>query len=305
MLRPATIGGEIIGNLHTYIDDLLANMNNPFHTAEIRETGNTYKLIDKAAERHLVGRFDDLSDTYGEDIEIVGEERLDVYDTSDSDVAVLFDTIDGTDLLERNLGNWCTSIIVFNTNSNNILGAYVGLSDGDTFFTIDEDIASRSDHLHARGKYSFRKDEIIDSFENNINKNVDLSESSICMYGQKFSKIEVLRSYTSTRKSQEWIEKNSSNARFYNLAGNPMMVKMVEGDIDIVFELDGQHPHDVAPGAYIAKNFGATCVDLDGNTIESEMIANPEQPSLSYVLASNEELAHSFLDVFVYPNRQI
>ncbi|TDA25606.1 MAG: hypothetical protein DSO00_08510, partial [Archaeoglobi archaeon] len=51
--------------------------------------------------------------------------------------------------------------------------------------------------------------------------------------------------------------------RIYNLAGNPVMVKLVDHrikdarGIDAVIEIKGQKPHDMAPGAYIALKGGA------------------------------------------------
>jgi hypothetical protein len=45
--------------------------------------------------------------------------------------------------------------------------------------------------------------------------------------------------------------------RFYNFAGNPMMVKLAEGIIDVVFDLKGQKPHDVV-GIY--RDDGRRCV---------------------------------------------
>jgi fructose-1,6-bisphosphatase/inositol monophosphatase family enzyme len=55
--------------------------------------------------------------------------------------------------------------------------------------------------------------------------------------------------------------------RIYNLGGNPMMLKVAERTIDAVFEVVGQHPHDVVPGAYIARQAGAIVKDLQGNDL--------------------------------------
>lgn len=83
--------------------------------------------------------------------------------------------------------------------------------------------------------------------------------------------------------------------RFYNLAGNPMMARLAEGTVDVVLELDGQLPHDVVPGAYIAMKAGAVFGNIDGDKTFSEQeladfLLKPADQSIRYILAANKDL---------------
>jgi fructose-1,6-bisphosphatase/inositol monophosphatase family enzyme len=81
--------------------------------------------------------------------------------------------------------------------------------------------------------------------------------------------------------------------RIYNFAGNPMMVKVADGSMSAVFELLGQSPHDVVPGAFIAKCAGAKLTDLRGRDIDLDAaLCKPAAPDakLRYVLSCTSEL---------------
>jgi hypothetical protein len=80
--------------------------------------------------------------------------------------------------------------------------------------------------------------------------------------------------------------------RFYNLAGNPMMVRLADGIIDVVFDLKGQRPHDVVPGAFIAMMAGALLWDIDlqqsvSDSSSMNKLLHPGSSSIKYVLAAN------------------
>jgi hypothetical protein len=100
--------------------------------------------------------------------------------------------------------------------------------------------------------------------------------------------------------------------RIYTLAGIPMIVKLIDHriknakNIDVVFDLRGQQPHDVVPGAYLAIKAKATMRKLwvDSDTKEGkyadmtledleQSLMRPAASSskLSYVIASTKELA--------------
>jgi fructose-1,6-bisphosphatase/inositol monophosphatase family enzyme len=88
--------------------------------------------------------------------------------------------------------------------------------------------------------------------------------------------------------------------RIYTLAGNPMMVNLIEGRVDAVVEGVGQKCHDVVPGFVIALRAGAILRDLSNRPItEAELaqsLRNP-QSSFSYVLACNETLAAEIVEL--------
>jgi fructose-1,6-bisphosphatase/inositol monophosphatase family enzyme len=106
-----------------------------------------------------------------------------------------------------------------------------------------------------------------------------------------------------THLAQEAQEKkNQTDApkfRIYNLAGNPMMMRLVDGKIDAIIELSGQRCHDVIPGFAIALKAGAYLIDLDTSRKLSikDLPAILSRPSnkFKYILACNEPLADEIL----------
>jgi hypothetical protein len=87
-------------------------------------------------------------------------------------------------------------------------------------------------------------------------------------------------------------EEVGSSFRVYDLAGNPMVSRMLTGSVDIAFDLAGQAPHDVVPGAFIAIQGGALFCTPEGEPISELQISNaimqPGKSSLKYVLASSD-----------------
>ena len=124
----------------------------------------------------------------------------------------------------------------------------------------------------------------------------DLSKAGICFYGQK------IENFISIAKKKSFIEgmsginrkaKGRAGTRLYDLAGNPMMIKLIQGNMDVIFELEGQAPHDVSPGAYIAMKAGAVFKDLKGKEIDMiKSLKRPADPKnyFKYILAANRRL---------------
>ncbi len=75
-----------------------------------------------------------------------------------------------------------------------------------------------------------------------------------------------------------------------------MKARVADGTVHAVFELRGQKPHDVIPGAFIAKQAGAIFCDLDGNDIDmGNAVLDPNSSDLRYVLAGSKSLAEQIL----------
>ncbi len=137
-----------------------------------------------------------------------------------------------------------------------------------------------------------------------------LQDASICFYGQKPGKLSSFSS--SQQKMGRWLNQISKvidskkrdydcpKMRVYTLAGNPMMINLLEDRIDAVVEMSGQKCHDVVPGFIIALRAGATLRDLSNQPITEELIAaslrNPES-KFAYVLACSESLATELVDL--------
>ncbi|MEP6912952.1 MAG: hypothetical protein ABI923_09370 [bacterium] len=239
------------------------------------------------------------------DIEVWGEESIGkAWDcTGREGVFALADMIDGTDLLERNLSNWCSAAVFFrprNENGTKIIAACVGLPSGKIYYA------------HANSSkvyYQSENEQTCDvGGKSTIKK---LSQASICFYGQKASRLKKvadlpLLDYLSrlTVDKDPKLKKN----RLYTLAGIPMMVKLIDhqvadaANIDVVFEAVGQHPHDVVAGAFIAQKAGAFVINLDtqNELTNEEMEAGLLRPGddmsqLRYIITSTRELCEEIL----------
>ncbi|MBI3327308.1 MAG: hypothetical protein HYZ81_11480 [Nitrospinae bacterium] len=256
--------------------------------------------VDLHAEEMFI---DTVTTRFGEEnIRVIGEESLlKSIDLAHEDrLTVLIDMIDGTDLLERNFSNWCSAIILFYPMTNTIEGAFVALPNDYLYFAT-----------RLSGAYKKRLTDTAESPAVPLRipqRTTLLQNASICMYGQKSGNLLELISLQKREHFVNWLstistiertyrESGATEAvgfRFYNLAGNPMMVKLAEGIVDVVFELKGQHPHDMAPGAFIATKAGAILAKATGEPLDlpgiSEALRRPSDSQLSYVLAANSNL---------------
>ena len=76
----------------------------------------------------------------GYDLVIIGEENLrspDLDLTNKEGLVVLMDMIDGTDLLERDLSNWCSALIFYSPLEKKILASFVGIPNDGVYYALD------------------------------------------------------------------------------------------------------------------------------------------------------------------------
>lgn len=229
---------------------------------------------------------------YGtENVYVVGEESLIIEEpdlTTEQRLVVLVDMIDGTDLLQRGLSNWCSAMILY--KQGHILGAFVGIPNDGIYFAFDVNGAykkppGKKKPIRLAGPARSRT----------------LSGSSVCFYGQKArSFLSVAEHRGFARFMKQTALRRQDTLRIYTLAGNPMMAKLAEGIIDAVFDVRGQSPHDVAPGAFIAMQAGAIFTDLRHRSISLEkMLARPGDDSsrLRYIISANRRIHRSLIAV--------
>jgi hypothetical protein len=232
-------------------------------------------------------------------IEEYGNDRARLVPGSENRVTAILDMIDGSDLVERNFGNWCSAIIFFKPYpSPRILFSLVHNED-DTIYGADQEgtfillpNSSKGSPLQPLKGPQVRK--LVKSSLKDLPE--ETAQISVCFYGQKsghFSRIPI--------GLLAWAESCSASERlrFYDLAGNPMMVRLAHSEnIHVVFEHIGQYPHDAAPGAFIALKAGAHLVDFTGKQITENDLAMylmaPSAAKLQYVLASTPELVDEF-----------
>lgn len=330
-----------IGEIHNYVSSY------PEEAFEILRIGDRQKkalAVDRSAERLFKKTINNYSKKRFSAVEVYGEEtladpNLDLYELSKDETSVfaLVDMVDGTDLLERGLENWCSAGVFFRPKAmagERILSAFVGLPSKVIYYaTLNEDKV----YVRSPGKRTDRE-------VAGPSSNTRLENASVCFYGQKVSNLlsvvpasrdeaavqESLISYVARLQAERKrrrergklnaepvrVEDEDPAFRIYNLAGIPLMVKLTDHqiknakNIDVIFDIYGQNPHDVVAGAYLAKKAGATLrqfiIEEDEVTKEKsvkaedmsyealeEALIRPAAPAsrLKYMITSTKELA--------------
>lgn len=257
--------------------------------------------VDLFAERE--GR-DYLRDRFGDRIEIRGEESS-LEQVPRERVAALLDMLDGSDLLERGLGNWCSAVVFFDPARRRVIASMVGVPSRRIYYARE----SQKGACSVLPKMSAHRRRISVPLRVTAGPK-SLREATVAFYGQKVRNLLSIWPGASSGRFSEWLSDLARDARerqltpevplfrIYNFGGNPMMLNLAEGHVDAVFDVEGQLCHDVIPGAYIALKAGAVLKDLENRDITEEYLAEKlENPSakLKYVLARNRPLAEELV----------
>lgn len=246
---------------------------------------------------------DSIRNCAGAQQETPPERRIDL--RREKGPVAIVDMIDGTDLLTRELGNWCSAIVVLDPPSGEILGALIGLPLGDRFklylagrsyegadlVTYDV-IPTRQGYRYRLSKEPRRAGVRLRPQDNRPKAGRPLDDTSISLYGQKRSRLLYLRDKTQCPWS-ETLEL-SEKLRIYTLAGNPILAKLAEGRISGVFETKGQRPYDCVPGLFIAQKAGAQAVRPDGAPLDLGS-ALKEGKDITYVAGCNRKFLEELL----------
>jgi len=283
--------------------------------------------VDWDAEQNFRREFRRHKNAMFGDVSVYGEESIssDTNLTEEDGLVALVDMVDGTDLLERNLSNWCSAAVFFYPKDRDagmrIAAACVGLPSGKIYFT----------HEKMKKEVRFEKfdrhgnERTISGTVAGPSSVTRLENASICFYGQKPSSLlkmaqTDLFAYLAKKENERkikrkeaeksdsvLIEKNKEN-RIYTLSGIPMMMKLIDhqvpiaANIDAVIQLDGQHPHDAVPGLYIARQGGAFILNLktEKEMTDEELEHGLPRPGhddekMAYVVACTPELCYEIL----------
>jgi fructose-1,6-bisphosphatase/inositol monophosphatase family enzyme len=280
---------------------------NAFERVKIGEWRKPLLAIDLFAEMNAKAELYRALGTAG--LLVLGEESLldEGIDLSrETRIVAIVDMIDGTDLFERNLSNWCSAMVFYHPAEKQILAAFVGLPDDGVYYaTADRDGAFRCSFFGPSTQAQV----------SGPSKTTTIQNSSIAFYGQKVGGFLSLagtrfQDFLKTVRADCYRQKRELHTRIYNLAGNPMAIRLISGPtrIDAVFDLNGQAPHDIVPGAYIAEKAGAYFCGLNGESIDlSRLIERPAHRGsrLRFIIAATPELSLQ-LQMYLKPkyNRQ-
>lgn len=275
--------------------DVLEDPSSTFEPARIGRRGKQLLAVDLVAERNAarqlrrkLGQYRPFS--VGE--ESLSDPRLDLSDKNT--LVVLMDMVDGTDLLARGLGNWCSAMVFYYPPENRIIASFVGLPDDGVYYVTEASARPVKYRFHGKPKV------VPISGPSRVR---NLASASIAFYGQKVPNLLSAMGHQRFLISLRRLLKAKGRhlkTRIYNLAGNPMMMRLIDGHvrIDAVFDLEGQAPHDVVPGAFIAQKANAVLSDLQGRSIDlARILRRPADPKLHirYLVASTKKLSRELL----------
>jgi hypothetical protein len=294
--------------------------------------------VDWDAEQNFRTQFRKYKNAMFREVLVYGEESIssktNVSDkVSDKDgLVALVDMVDGTDLLERNLSNWCSAAVFFYPNGpvgKRIAAACVGLPSGKIYFTHEKmEKEVRFEKFDRHGHEQTISDTV--GGKSSVTR---LENASICFYGQKPASLMAMArtelfAYLAEKESDRklkrkeaeesdsvLVDKNKEN-RIYTLSGIPMMMKLIDrqvpiaANIDAVIQLDGQHPHDAVPGLYIARHGDAFILNLktEKEMTDEELEQGLTRPGhddekMTYIVASTPELCYEILPLLKTKNQ--
>jgi hypothetical protein len=263
--------------------------------------------VDLIADREFATQFRHYDGGRYASVIVTGEERPGETDplVGTFETYVLVDALDGSDLAERNLANWCSGAVFFDVagSTAKIRATVVGMPPNHVYFATDEDprvrVYRNLPDLEGQilANLAIQPDEVT-----GLPSERALSDASLYFYGQQVARLlgVAQRPLLSAVCSEEF-----ENLRIYNLGGMPMLVRMCDHQVkrargvDAVFELNGQKPYDVIPGLFFALKVGATVLDLSRPHPRRIGIEDPEgallrsrEVELRYLAAANERLAN-------------
>ena len=277
----------------------------PSKNFEPLKSGITNKkmvFIDKAAEMLLAEKLKQIfCPEY--DVSVYGEESLGLKHIVKSGdlgrfsqvieekekITILLDAIDGTDLYLKNLGNWCTAVLIYTEKEKKILGSFVGLPSGTVYFSTD-DIKGVA-KINAEWKMSA---------VSAASSKLDFKTITLSWYGQKAKNFLSLARHKKFMAFLETQQKDS-NFRMLNISGIPLMIRLIDNlvPINLIVELYGQQPHDMIAGAYLAKKTDTVLTDLDGKPLDfSHYLTDLRGDRIKYILATSKQLHKEALQIF-------
>jgi fructose-1,6-bisphosphatase/inositol monophosphatase family enzyme len=293
----------------------LLEIDQPAH----KDPTNVTRKIDGIAQRLAVQYFDaelgDAIERYGEEGKLlpsnIGRTKKTV---------LLIDPIDGTDLLARGFSNWCSALVFFHPDSETgkrILLTVVAHGMGLIYFATPKgaavELPPRVKSVDKGSVKAWRK--IMHRPQHKLKirgETPTFNDASVCFYGQKatsmlsvarqpslISRIEEIGRLTDAKKKEAL---PPPRFRIYNFGGNPMLAKIAEGTVDIVFSYRPCEPHDFVPGAFIAERAGAALSGIDGRPLSLEdILLIPSTRKGGYIVAASQQLANEAKQVLVPP----
>jgi fructose-1,6-bisphosphatase/inositol monophosphatase family enzyme len=291
-----------------------------------KDPSNQPLRVDHYAEDYYGGK---LEERFKTRICAAGEESLDrrpdlVDITNRTEIVAIMDIIDGTDLLLRRFGNWCSAIVFFYPPEQRILLSVVADHEGNVFYATHKDSGAyflakscksldAAVRLHTETRTLSTDDAYIRLVRNRPSgpsRNESLLNALVCFVGQKphsfLAAADNVRFCNRLRGLKKLLDEKVRPApafRLYNLGGIPMMPKVANGILDAVIGLQRPKPHDFVAGAYIALKAGAFLGNLHGRALGEVDLANqlnhPKEKYSPYIVSCTESLYEELVECLI------
>jgi fructose-1,6-bisphosphatase/inositol monophosphatase family enzyme len=277
---------------------------------EWKDPTNRTRFLDEIGRTFFL---EALTNQFGDRIKIFGEEEKDKPGKDFlqiNKVVAFIDPVDGTDLAVRGFSNWVSTVIFVIPKQRKIISSVVGHSSGDIYYANEHGAYVRPRRAGGKKNHDTR-------LRCDSEKVISLCDAAICYYGQKpknllemakhkgfLTKMEEFKIRMSDEKNaagKTVKKKEGLDIRIYNLAGNPMIVKIPSGAVDAVFSIRGAHVYDVMPAAYIAVKAGAFFSDPTGKPVDlfaPFLTANGPFP---YIISGSKSLSKELAEVLSKP----
>jgi fructose-1,6-bisphosphatase/inositol monophosphatase family enzyme len=274
--------------------------------------------VDLIADREFATQFRHYDGGRYASVVVTGEERPGDSDSPDGPFGtyVLLDALDGSDLAERGLANWCSAVVFFEVarSTAKIRAAVVGMPPNHVYFATDDDPRVRVYRNLPDLEGQLLANLPLEAEEvTGLPPERALYDASLYFYGQKVPRLfEIARRPLLAEVGND----EFGNLRIYNLGGIPMLVRMCDHQVkrargvDAVFELSGQRPYDVVPGLFFALKLGATVLDLSsthptpiGIAELEQALSRPRGVQLQYLAAAHERLANELFPILRRPDQ--
>ena len=249
--------------------------------------GQEVVMVDLEANRRARESVAKWRQRHRASVYLTGEDLDDDETMKDADVVVMLDALDGTQHWLRSRNLWCTALSIFSRSGHDghhdLSVSFVHLPDERLFFAREDTANAYLDGCNE--PIRVRK-----------TRTSALNRAHVCTVARRPGHFRVLNPL---------LADGSPFAGLYTFAGNPILVELIDGLYDAVFQPDARVVNDAQdlwdwlPGGHILLRAGCTPKSLDGSDLNIVALANAgirgATVSAPFVAAANETLAQAIL----------
>jgi len=250
-------------------------------TIEEPKPGQQTKFIDLAAVKAARATIDDWAAATGTSVYLSGEDIAPVArEEANEPIVCVLDALDGTQHWIRGRNLWCTALSLFRRGDDGykLRVSAIQMADGALYIAREDT------------QETFLDGETTPLVADTTP--VALDQAHVCTVSRRPDQHQILA---------QRLARGSPFGGLYSFGGNPILIEVVLGNYDAVFQPDAssigdaQELWDWLPGGHIALRGGCTVFDLAGDTIDVPAAAaaalRGESDGYPFVAAADPALA--------------